>query len=98
MFSAGNRQCNQLSEIFYFDSINNDLAGMHTPGVQTALVQLAPPFSGIITGWTFFAVAWFGIGNKILTKKIVQQGNYKQGINEVINKVYRVMQKGFLSV
>ncbi|CAJ0959192.1 unnamed protein product, partial [Mesorhabditis belari] len=50
-------------------------AGMHTPGVQTALVQLAPPFSGIITGWTFFAVAWFGIGNKILTKKIVQQGS-----------------------
>ncbi|CAJ0566239.1 unnamed protein product, partial [Mesorhabditis spiculigera] len=50
-------------------------AGMHTPGVQTALVQLAPPFSGIITGWTYFAVAWFGIGNKILTKRIVQQGS-----------------------
>ncbi|KAK6027362.1 hypothetical protein OSTOST_06607 [Ostertagia ostertagi] len=49
-------------------------AGMHTPGVITALVQLAPPFSGIITGWSFFAVAWFSIGNKILTKHIVQQG------------------------
>ncbi|KJH46246.1 hypothetical protein DICVIV_07682 [Dictyocaulus viviparus] len=48
-------------------------AGMHTPGVITALVQLAPPFSGIITGWSFFAVAWFSIGNKILTKHIVQQ-------------------------
>ncbi|KAK6746951.1 hypothetical protein RB195_000289 [Necator americanus] len=49
-------------------------AGMHTPGVITALVQLAPPFSGIITGWSFFAVAWFSIMNKILTKHIVQQG------------------------
>ncbi|VDM80158.1 unnamed protein product [Strongylus vulgaris] len=47
---------------------------MHTPGVITALVQLAPPFSGIITGWSFFAVAWFSIMNKILTKHIVQQG------------------------
>ena len=47
---------------------------MHTPGVITALVQLAPPFSGIVTGWSFFAVAWFSIGNKILTKQIVQQG------------------------
>ncbi|EYC21096.1 hypothetical protein Y032_0020g220 [Ancylostoma ceylanicum] len=50
------------------------MRGMHTPGVITALVQLAPPFSGIITGWSFFAVAWFSIGNKILTKHIVQQG------------------------
>ncbi|CAI4228231.1 unnamed protein product [Auanema sp. JU1783] len=50
-------------------------AGMHTPGVITALVQIAPPFSGIITGWSFFAVAWFSIGNKILTKHIVQQGS-----------------------
>ncbi|MFH4977253.1 hypothetical protein AB6A40_003962 [Gnathostoma spinigerum] len=50
-------------------------AGMHTPGVQTALVQLAPPFSGIITGLSFFIVAWFGIGNKILTKWIVQRGS-----------------------
>ncbi|VDL76649.1 unnamed protein product [Nippostrongylus brasiliensis] len=49
-------------------------AGLHTPGVITALVQLAPPFSGIITGWSFFAVAWFSIGNKILTKHIVQEG------------------------
>ncbi|KHJ93239.1 hypothetical protein OESDEN_06856, partial [Oesophagostomum dentatum] len=50
-------------------------AGMHTPGVITALVQLAPPFSGIITGWSFFAVAWFSITNKILTKHIVQEGS-----------------------
>ncbi|VDK43466.1 unnamed protein product [Gongylonema pulchrum] len=47
---------------------------MHTPGVQTALVQLAPPYSGIITGISFFVVAWFGIANKLLTKLIVQQG------------------------
>ncbi|TMS37773.1 hypothetical protein L596_004637 [Steinernema carpocapsae] len=49
-------------------------AGLHTPGVITAMVQLAPPFSGIITGISFFIVAWFGIGNKILTKWIVQHG------------------------
>ena len=48
---------------------------MHTPGVITALVQLAPPFSGIITGFSFFAVAWFSIANKILTKQIVKEGN-----------------------
>ncbi|CAD6193531.1 unnamed protein product [Caenorhabditis auriculariae] len=50
-------------------------AGMHTPGVITSMVQLAPAFSGIITGWSFFAVAWFSIGNKILTKQIVQHGS-----------------------
>lgn len=50
-------------------------AGMHTPGVITAMVQIAPAFSGIITGWSFFAVAWFSIGNKILTKMIVQHGS-----------------------
>ncbi|CAG9540190.1 unnamed protein product [Cercopithifilaria johnstoni] len=49
-------------------------AGLHTPGVQTALVQLAPPYSGVITGISFFFVAWFGIGNKLLTKHIVQHG------------------------
>lgn len=49
-------------------------AGLHTPGVQTALVQLAPPFSGVITGVSFFFVAWFGIANKLLTKTIVQTG------------------------
>lgn len=47
---------------------------MHTPGVQTALLQLAPPFSGIVTGISFFCVAWFSIANKILTKWIVQHG------------------------
>uniref|UniRef100_A0A158R3Z9 MFS domain-containing protein n=1 Tax=Syphacia muris TaxID=451379 RepID=A0A158R3Z9_9BILA len=50
-------------------------AGLHTPGVQTALVQLAPPFSGVITGLSFFAVAWFSIANKLLTKYIVKNGS-----------------------
>ncbi|CAD5219896.1 unnamed protein product [Bursaphelenchus okinawaensis] len=53
-------------------------AGLHTPGVQTALLQLAPPFSGVITGISFFAVAWFSIGNKILTKWIVQNGTQSE--------------------
>ncbi|KAF8374858.1 hypothetical protein PRIPAC_81287 [Pristionchus pacificus] len=53
-------------------------AGLHTPGVQTSLVQLAPPFSGVITGWSFFVVAWFGIANKILTKHIVQHGSSEE--------------------
>uniref|UniRef100_A0A0M3JU39 Sialin (inferred by orthology to a human protein) n=1 Tax=Anisakis simplex TaxID=6269 RepID=A0A0M3JU39_ANISI len=53
-------------------------AGLHTPGVQTALVQLAPPFSGVITGLSFFVVAWFGIGNKILTKFIVRNGTLQE--------------------
>lgn len=50
------------------------ILGLHTPGVQTALVQLAPPFSGVITGISFFCVAWFGMCNKLLTKHIVQHG------------------------
>uniref|UniRef100_A0A7E4W215 MFS domain-containing protein n=1 Tax=Panagrellus redivivus TaxID=6233 RepID=A0A7E4W215_PANRE len=53
-------------------------AGLHTPGVQTALLQLAPPFSGIITGISFFIVAWFSICNKILTKWIVQHGTREE--------------------
>uniref|UniRef100_A0A0K0FWZ0 Sialin (inferred by orthology to a human protein) n=1 Tax=Strongyloides venezuelensis TaxID=75913 RepID=A0A0K0FWZ0_STRVS len=53
-------------------------AGLHTPGVMTALLQLAPPFSGIITGLSFFGVAWFSIGNKILTKYIVQHGTIEE--------------------
>ncbi|KAI1715428.1 major facilitator superfamily domain-containing protein [Ditylenchus destructor] len=49
-------------------------AGLHSPGVSTALLQLAPAHSGIITGIAYFSVAWFSIGNKILTKWIVQNG------------------------
>lgn len=54
------------------------LLGLHTPGVQTALLQLAPPFSGTVTGISFFSVAWFSIGNKILTKWIVQHGEQEE--------------------
>ncbi|KAI6215887.1 Major facilitator superfamily MFS-1 domain containing protein [Aphelenchoides besseyi] len=49
-------------------------AGLHTPGCMTALLQLAPAFSGVITGISFFAVAWSSIANKILTKWIVKEG------------------------
>lgn len=46
--------------------------------MQTALLQLAPPFSGVITGISFFCVSWFSIGNKILTKWIVQHGDQEE--------------------
>uniref|UniRef100_A0A914ZSB1 Major facilitator superfamily (MFS) profile domain-containing protein n=1 Tax=Parascaris univalens TaxID=6257 RepID=A0A914ZSB1_PARUN len=49
-------------------------AGLHTPGCQTALVSLAPAFSGAITGLAFFFVASSGIINPLLTKWIVQHG------------------------
>ncbi|VDM60512.1 unnamed protein product [Angiostrongylus costaricensis] len=45
-------------------------AGLHTPGCQTALVSLAPAYSGAITGVAFFFVACSGIVNPILTKWI----------------------------
>lgn len=35
--------------------------GMHTPGCQAALVAIAPAFSGVITGLTFFFVAICGM-------------------------------------
>ncbi|VDO15236.1 unnamed protein product [Haemonchus placei] len=47
-------------------------AGLHTPGCQTALVSLAPAYSGAITGFAFFFVACSGIVNPILTKWIAQ--------------------------
>lgn len=47
---------------------------MHTPGVQTALLQLAPAYTGIITGIAFGFVAIFGIINKVLSNYIVQSG------------------------
>ena len=49
-------------------------SGLHTPGVQTALLQLAPPYSGVITGISFCAVAVSSISNKFLTKFLVQNG------------------------
>ncbi|KHJ74859.1 hypothetical protein OESDEN_25525, partial [Oesophagostomum dentatum] len=49
-------------------------AGLHTPGCQTALVSLAPAYSGAITGFAFFFVACSGIANPIITKWIAQNG------------------------
>ncbi|CAI4221632.1 unnamed protein product [Auanema sp. JU1783] len=49
-------------------------AGLHTPGCQTALVSLAPAYSGAITGFAFFFVACSGIVNPLITKWIVQNG------------------------
>ncbi|WKY10149.1 hypothetical protein Q1695_002473 [Nippostrongylus brasiliensis] len=50
-------------------------AGLHTPGCQTALVSLAPAYSGAITGFAFFFVACSGIVNPILTKWIAKNGS-----------------------
>lgn len=52
--------------------------GLHTPGCQTALVSVAPAFSGTITGLTFFFVACSGIVNPLLTKMIVQNGIHSE--------------------
>ncbi|KAL6743249.1 hypothetical protein Aduo_016314 [Ancylostoma duodenale] len=49
-------------------------AGLHTPGCQTALVSLAPAYSGAITGFAFFFVACSGIANPIITKWIARNG------------------------
>ncbi|CAJ0938437.1 unnamed protein product, partial [Mesorhabditis belari] len=58
----------------------NGFAGLHTPGVQTALVQIAPAYSGIITGISFSVVACFSIANKILSNSILdpQKANLDQ--------------------
>uniref|UniRef100_A0A0N5APE7 MFS domain-containing protein n=1 Tax=Syphacia muris TaxID=451379 RepID=A0A0N5APE7_9BILA len=53
-------------------------AGLHTPGCQTALVSIAPAFSGAITGLAFFFVASAGIANPLLTKWIVQSGTHTE--------------------
>uniref|UniRef100_A0A1I7XKV7 Mannosyltransferase n=1 Tax=Heterorhabditis bacteriophora TaxID=37862 RepID=A0A1I7XKV7_HETBA len=49
-------------------------AGLHTPGCQTALVSVAPAYSGAVTGFAFFFVACSGIINPLITKWIVQNG------------------------
>ncbi|GMT33082.1 hypothetical protein PFISCL1PPCAC_24379, partial [Pristionchus fissidentatus] len=53
----------------------NAFAGLHTPGVQTALIQLAPAFSGIVTGLSFSVVAVFSIINKLLSNTILSTGS-----------------------
>uniref|UniRef100_A0A915EI80 Major facilitator superfamily (MFS) profile domain-containing protein n=1 Tax=Ditylenchus dipsaci TaxID=166011 RepID=A0A915EI80_9BILA len=53
-------------------------AGLHTPGVQTALLQLAPAYTGIVTGIAFGFVAIAGIINKILSFYIVNTGSNEE--------------------
>jgi hypothetical protein len=48
---------------------------LHTPGVQTALVQIAPAYNGMISGIAFSAVAIFSIFNKLLSNYIIQHGS-----------------------
>ncbi|CAD5227476.1 unnamed protein product [Bursaphelenchus okinawaensis] len=48
----------------------NAFAGLHTPGVQTALLQIAPAYTGIVTGIAFGVVAIFSVFNKILSSYI----------------------------
>ncbi|CAJ0563961.1 unnamed protein product, partial [Mesorhabditis spiculigera] len=56
----------------------NGFAGLHTPGVQTALVQIAPAYSGVLTGISFGVVAMFSIGNKLLSNFILTEGTPDQ--------------------
>ncbi|KAF7636483.1 MFS domain-containing protein [Meloidogyne graminicola] len=58
--------------------IANAFAGLHTPGVQIALLQIAPAYTGIITGIAFGCVAIFSIVNKILSNFIVQSGSLSE--------------------
>ncbi|PIO65587.1 hypothetical protein TELCIR_12734, partial [Teladorsagia circumcincta] len=65
------------------------LLGMHTPGVQTALVQIAPAYSGIVTGIAFAVVAVFSIINKMISSYIVSSGTSREwgivfGISAVV--------------
>ncbi|KAI6190841.1 Sialin [Aphelenchoides bicaudatus] len=53
-------------------------AGLHTPGVQTALLQLAPAYTGIVTGIAFGVVAVFGIINKVFSTYIASDGTLNE--------------------
>ncbi|KAL3072621.1 hypothetical protein niasHS_017595 [Heterodera schachtii] len=54
-----------------FICLANAFAGLHTPGVQTALLQIAPAFTGIITGIAFGCVAVASICNKLISSTII---------------------------
>ena len=73
---------NQIVEAIVVLCLANAFAGLHTPGVQTALLQIAPAYTGIITGFAFGCVAIFGILNKILSNFIVQVS-----LNEILLKM-----------
>lgn len=59
-------------------SINSVILGLHTPGVQTALLQLAPAYTGIVTGIAFGVVAVFGIINKVFSTYIASDGTLNE--------------------
>uniref|UniRef100_A0A0N4Z5B7 MFS domain-containing protein n=1 Tax=Parastrongyloides trichosuri TaxID=131310 RepID=A0A0N4Z5B7_PARTI len=50
-------------------------AGLHSPGVILALLQIAPAYSAFVTGLAFGLVAIFGIINKVLSNYIVKNGS-----------------------
>uniref|UniRef100_A0A0N5BFE5 MFS domain-containing protein n=1 Tax=Strongyloides papillosus TaxID=174720 RepID=A0A0N5BFE5_STREA len=53
-------------------------AGIHSPGVILALLQIAPAYSAFVTGLAFGFVAIFGIINKVLSNYIVKNGNINE--------------------
>uniref|UniRef100_A0A183CDJ1 MFS domain-containing protein n=1 Tax=Globodera pallida TaxID=36090 RepID=A0A183CDJ1_GLOPA len=61
----------------FFICLANAFAGLHTPGVQTALLQIAPAFTGIITGIAFGCVAVASICNKVISSTIITDGSIK---------------------
>ncbi|KAE9415522.1 hypothetical protein Angca_009302, partial [Angiostrongylus cantonensis] len=68
----------------------NAFAGMHTPGVQTALVQLAPAHSGIITGIAFSFSAVFSIINKIVSMHTICEWCYRSGTSNEWAVVFEI--------
>uniref|UniRef100_A0A0N5AQQ5 MFS domain-containing protein n=1 Tax=Syphacia muris TaxID=451379 RepID=A0A0N5AQQ5_9BILA len=58
----------------------NGFAGLHTPGVQTALMQIAPAFTGAITGISFSVVALSCVINKLINGFILDTGSRSQWI------------------
>ncbi|XGW35707.1 hypothetical protein V3C99_019137 [Haemonchus contortus] len=56
----------------------NAFAGLHSPGVQTALVQIAPAYTGIVTGIAFAVAAVFSIINKMISSYIVSSGTSQE--------------------
>ncbi|MFH4983715.1 hypothetical protein AB6A40_010424 [Gnathostoma spinigerum] len=56
---------NELPSAIVAMCMANAFAGLHSPGVQTALLQIAPAFTGVITGISFALVAASSILNKL---------------------------------
>ncbi|CAI5456694.1 unnamed protein product [Caenorhabditis angaria] len=64
--------------VIFLLCLANLFAGLHTPGVLTALVQLAPAYSGVITGIAFTVAACFSILNKLLIGQILVTGSKRE--------------------